>query len=55
MLMCLLCGKPNLKNILAHYKIHIKDITKEKFLELYPNWNQPFQYDLRERKKLCCP
>lgn len=55
MLMCPLCGKTNLKNILAHYKIHVKDITKEKFLELYPNWNQPFQYDLRERKKLCCP
>ena len=27
MLMCPLCGKTNLKNILAHYKIHIKDVS----------------------------
>lgn len=55
MLTCPLCGKSNLKNILAHYKIHIRDITREKFLELYPDWDQPFQYDLRERKELHCP
>lgn len=55
MLTCPLCGKDNLKNILAHYKIHVRDITKESFLKLYPDWNQPFQYDLRKHENHKCP
>lgn len=55
MLTCPLCGKTGLKNILGHYKIHVIDITKEKFLELYPEWDQPFQYDLRKRENIKCP
>ena len=55
MLTCPLCGKTNLKNILAHYKIHVRTITREKFLELYPEWDQPFQYDNRKRDEYKCP
>lgn len=50
---CPLCGK-ECKNILSHYKIHDPYIDTNHFLELYPNWSDKFQEDLRKPVNIKC-